>query len=204
MKPEDLTVKDLEEELDLPTKEWHGKCSLPAHAAVGLLDGAQFIYGHYLGPIATDGYWGKRLGFPNHHGWVLLEDDRVLDPTRWSFENKKPYIYIGENDGDYDEGGDFIREKMVQPCPKAQGNKVNLNISEPERVIIEKLVGMDISEVGSFQLHWLANLPYKSLDWAVGPVYDILIRHNLRAFIPIDNLRRASREGRISKDQAAY
>ena len=204
MKPEDLTIEDLEEELDLPTKEWHGKCSLLAHAAVGLLDGAQFIYGHYLGPIATDGYWGKRLGFPNHHGWVLLEDERVLDPTRWSFENKKPYIYIGENDGDYDEGGDSFRAKTLKPCPRERGNEVDLEISDIERHLIEKLVAMPISNMTIVQLHWIANLPYKQLDWAIGPIYDILIRHNLRGLIPIDNRNRAAREGRISKDQAAY
>jgi len=204
MKPEELTIEDLEKEVDLPAKKWHGNCSLLAHAAVRLVDDAHFVYGHYIGPIDEDGYWAKRAGLPNHHGWVLLEDGRILDPTRWSFENKKPYIYIAENNGDYDEGGDSFRAKMLKPCPRERGNEVDLEISDIERHLIEKLVAMPISNVTIVQLHWIANLPYEQLDWAVGPIYDILIRHNLRGLIPIDNRNRAAREGRISKDQAAY
>lgn len=32
------------------------------------------------------------------HCWILLENGKILDPTRWVFEGTKPYIYCGEND----------------------------------------------------------------------------------------------------------
>jgi len=104
LKPEDLTIEALESSVNLAAELWHGKCSELAWAAIELLGHGDYAYGHYLGYVDPKGYWGKYSPFSMRHGWALLEDGRILDPTRWSFENVEPYIYVGDAK-DYDEGG---------------------------------------------------------------------------------------------------
>jgi hypothetical protein len=33
------------------------------------------------------------------HMWMRLADGRVVDPTRWCYEGREPYIYVGYGDG---------------------------------------------------------------------------------------------------------
>ena len=106
-KPEDLTIEICEKGIKEPAHKWHKRCHEIAHRIVdaGLVEGS-VCYGHYLGPIDPDGRWSNREGLAfQRHGWILLPDGRILDPTRFSFENKDPYLYIGENADEYDEGG---------------------------------------------------------------------------------------------------
>lgn len=37
-------------------------------------------------------------GGPPRHSWVLLDDGRVLDPTRWCFEGYPARVYVGPSD----------------------------------------------------------------------------------------------------------
>jgi hypothetical protein len=196
MKPEDLTIEDLEKAIDLPSDKWHGKCTLVAHAAQKIVGGHD-VYGDYLGPIDPDGYWGHRRGFSNHHGWVLLDDDRILDPTRWSFENIEPYIYLEHNKKDYDEGSNRMRSQLMGQCPPPEGKKANLKFAPSAKMLFEKLTGTSPEELTVNQIHWVANIPYEQLDFAMHSVYQTIINSNMSAFIPIDNVRRAKREGRI-------
>jgi hypothetical protein len=100
-----LDIHKVADDIDFPVKEWPGKCYQVASALVeaGVVDG-EAVYGHWTGPInPTSPVFGDRadLGF-THHGWIVMEDGTVVDPTRWVFENAKPYIFIGkppEDDG---------------------------------------------------------------------------------------------------------
>ena len=83
------------------------------------------------------------------HGWIVTGgfEETILDPTRWSFEDKKPYLHLhncGDHDYvcadcglvpeehgvvedscldfrkqrcEYDEGGNRLREAMRGPLP---------------------------------------------------------------------------------------
>ncbi len=200
MKPEDLTIEDIENKLDLPTEHWHGKCTLIAHYAHWFIGGHE-IYGKYQGPIDEDGYWENRRALPNNHGWVLLDDGRILDPTRWSFENVEPYIYIGKNDDDYDEGGNNMRAAFRQPCPSARdGRPANMKEVVASAPLFERLTNAPFNEMTIEQALWVANTPYDELDFAVASIYETLIANKMGAFIPIDNIKRAIREGRIEQD----
>ena len=196
MKPEDLTILDLEEALGGDVDLWHGKCTSVSYAAQKLVGGHN-IYGHYLGYIDADGHWGDRRGFPNHHGWVLLDDGRVLDPTRWSFENVEPYIYIGNNEEDYDEGGGRMRSELTKPCPSSDGKKANLKCDASVIPLFEHLTDTPFDEMSEGQVFWIANLPYERLDFSVADIYETLINNEMGAFIPTDNRARARREGRL-------
>jgi len=152
VKPEDLTVEAVEKAIGIPASKWHGRCYEIACRIVTakLVDGAA-VYGHYKGLVAKTGYWASRRDqLFQRHGWIVLDEDkdgRFLDPTRWSFEDKKPYLHIHDCsdhevvcDGcglipeehgviedscdsfrrqrcEYDEGGNGLRETMMTPPP---------------------------------------------------------------------------------------
>lgn len=205
MKPEELTIEILEKACGNPVDRWQGNCAYLAHHACNLVGGHE-IYGIYNGPIDPDGYWGDTGAVRSmaRHGWVLLEDGRILDPTRWSFENAEPYIYIGDNNEEYDEGGNDFRASAygIRPCPPAEGNPITLELENFEADMIEHLTQTPIAQVTRSQTFWLANLHYGLLEsqGATGPVYNALVRNHMGAFIPVDNRRRAEREGRIQAE----
>lgn len=199
MKPEDLTIEKLEAAYGKPASEWHGKCSELAWAAIAVLGQGNYAYGHYHGPVDTDGYWTDRSF--QRHGWVLLDDGRILDPTRWSFENVEPYIYIGRNKTDYDEGGNALRSMLEQPCPSpSEGTPIQLKEVMASASLFEHLTKTPFDKMTREQVVWVANLSYQRLDFAVASIYATLIANDMRVFIPIDNYNRAVREGRIKKD----
>lgn len=199
MKPEDLTIEALEQSVGERAFMWHGRCTFIAHHACKFIGGHE-IYGSYLGHVDKDGYWGSRRTLPNNHGWVLLDDGRVLDPTRWSFENVEPYIYIGSGK-DYDEGGNQMRAAFREPCPNVKdGRPANMKEVFASAPLFEHLTGTPFDEMTREQAVWVANSPYDELDFAVASVYETLIANHMTAFIPIDNLRRAQREGRVSEE----
>jgi len=54
-------------------------------------------HGHWTGDVAYGSHFDRRAQLPFiAHGWIQLDDGRVLDPTRWVFENVAPYLYVGE------------------------------------------------------------------------------------------------------------
>lgn len=196
MKPEKLTIADLETRIGIPAEEWHGKCSQLAYAAIAVMGHGDYAYGHYLGEVDPDGYW-KDMGL-QRHGWVLLGDGRIVDATRWSFENVEPYVFVGDNDGDYDEGGNRLRGAMRNPCPSAEGVEPgNLEEVMCSSKLFERLTGTPFHEMTVRQAAWVANTPYDELGFAVAPIYETLISNDLKMYIPIDNYRRAVREGRV-------
>jgi hypothetical protein len=202
MKPEELTIEAVAEAFGGPAKNWHGKCFGVASAIVdeGLVEG-EAIYGHYLGPIAKDGFWGQRRGHPFvQHGWVLLPDGRILDPTRFSFENKDPYIYLEDNEDDYDEGGNQFRQAMhaKRPCPDAGGDKpLEWDASQEEAQAFESLTGTPFADFNFEQAFWIGNMPYDEIKGAISLVYTTFARNKLIAIIPMDNWKRAKREGLV-------
>lgn len=96
MKVDDLTIEIVEKAIGIPARKWTARCFEIACLIVRakLVDGVP-VYGHYKGPVATTGFWAERRGQSfQRHGWIVLDDDRILDPTRWSFEDKDPYLHL--------------------------------------------------------------------------------------------------------------
>jgi len=203
-KPEELTIEEVEDWLDWPTERWHGQCFGVASQIVeqGLVEGAA-VYGHYLGPIDKHGYWKSYYGSSFvRHGWILLPDGRVLDPTRFSFENVEPYLYLEHNEKDYDEGGDRFRSRMYvhMPLPEAGGDRLlDWNMSEEQKQTVEILMGDNLEGFNLHRAAWMANLPYASIGEHAGVLYDLLRENNATGWVPIDNWRRAIRDGYIEE-----
>jgi len=94
-----MSAQEVAVAIDVPLEQWSGNCFAIATKLTtsGLVpSGSRAVYGHWLGPIAPASSFAARahLGLTGH-GWILTEDDQVIDPTRWVFEAVPAYIYIG-------------------------------------------------------------------------------------------------------------
>lgn len=195
-----------------PAQTWAGNCFAIASACVkfGLIKGVA-VYGHWTGPVSSNSYFADRAGFPFvRHGWVVVSPNLIFDPTRWSLTGEKPYLYLGPNNGEYDEGGNKILLMHQVPPPKFDRNSPKV-YSFTQEILdgepwshVEKLLGpeypIDLGEsrnpgdLTADQVRWIANLAYDTLQPYARKIYSAISSCGLRAFIPIDNFRRAERE----------
>jgi len=79
---------------------WPGQCLAVVLSVLrnGLADGRQ-SNGTWCGPVAQrhrDRYDPAEVALRRvRHTWITLTDGRVLDPTRWVFDDSAPYVYVG-------------------------------------------------------------------------------------------------------------
>lgn len=214
------TLDECEKSIGVPTKNWVGNCHAIARAIVeaGLVqnfDGAA-VYGYWGGPVHPDSHSADRAHQPFiRHGWILLEGGRILDPTRWCFDAKEPYLFIGDNSGEYDEGGDKYREETLEAPPPWDKEDSQYTITKSILATdpwkhVEWLLDCTDSYVDDeaptgqlcgAQLFWLANCPYSMLEPHAAQIYKALERIGMKAFIPLDNRTRAQREAQVAKDK---
>jgi len=102
---EKLTVADVENAIGVPVKDWSGQCYAVACAILRakLLKGRP-AYGHWIGDVHPKSPFYERTRVPfQRHGWIVVEErgphaerpGLIVDPTRWVFEAKEPYIFVG-------------------------------------------------------------------------------------------------------------
>jgi hypothetical protein len=173
---------------------WHGRCHEIAIALLALLpDGFRETYGHYHGPINPLGYWGDRAGLPViQHGWVVTPDGRVLDPTRWSFEAKKVYIYLGQAGSEYDEGGMAHRAMTMHPYPRDDegNNDVHFDVSIECLTHMTEIAGTAmLDRQTARQAAWFANAPIQVLEPFAYEIFQAIVDAGHKAFIPVDSYR---------------
>ncbi len=192
-----------------PLDMWPGHCHDVASAMVeqGVV-GGHAVYGHYVGPISAKSRWKRyrKLGFVRH-GWIHTADS-VIDPTRYVFENRAPYIFKDKLDRtgrhpEYDEGGNKLRRAMLQQCPSTNTNAARSSIEFSDnftRDFVRDLVrtsngdySIDVHPMTDEQVFWLANLPLDMLGDFAPDVYAAVADAGCVAYIPIDNRRNVER-----------
>jgi hypothetical protein len=180
--------------IDLPLGRWPAQCAPIATACLahGFVRG-RYVFGHWVGPIAPGSYFAGRPGFVQH-AFVDLGDGTVYDPTRWVFEGRAPYVYVGPNDY-YDEGGNVERLRTLQPSPAFDGSRPSglddhLAGGLRSYVLDGMLRQPPEAWVTIRQAHWLATLPVPLLgaETARG-LFAALVAAELGALIPADNRR---------------
>ena len=179
-----LDARKIAKVIGIPLNKWHGKCDEVSHAITktGIVRGKN-RYGHYLGPVVET---HKMHGYPAvRHGWIELPDGTIVDPTRFQFEGKTPYIYVGKNDY-YDVGGNIFRESYRGPPPERE--KEEEGYTFPKVSEVENLLGKSDTYTEK-QLFYLANLNPARFAENAKAVYSALDKIGFRAFIPIDNWR---------------
>lgn len=202
------TVAEAERRTGWKVENWAGNCYAVAcqFVKVGLVRGTA-VYGHWLGPVAPKSYFGK-LGRNTpfvQHGWVLCEDGTILDPTRWGFDGKEPYIHVGLPSKEYDEGGNGLRQALKRPVPDFDPDAKKVEMTKhvlpgPAWSFIEKLLEIDYTNEGQEpgfitveQLFWLANLPVQDLGPHAPALYAAFEKVGYEAAVPYDNRQMAKR-----------
>lgn len=206
------TIKQIERAIHLKAEDWPGRCYEVAHLVVtSELVKGHAVYGFYSGPVARSSmFYESAMGAGVvRHGWILLDEDTILDPTRWVFENDEPYVFVTDrHEGhwdEYDEGMNTFKAMLRNPAPsptdKIPGDvrtkpPMHLPVS---RLCDELLTGLFVNgrrkdgRLTNMQLFWLANMPYDLLGEFAPEVYLGLKMLGLSVYIPIDNVKRAQR-----------
>lgn len=198
------TIKEVEKKIG-STKNWSGNCYSVSCAVVkaGLVEGTA-VYGHFLGKVSDkQSHFHPQMPF-QRHGWVVLEDGRIMDLTRWVFEAVDPYVHVCPGDSnEYDEGGNSLRGAMRGPPPQWDSDEKQFKVTKGVMatapwVHVEKLLRIDISvqEPGTLsedQLHWLANAPFHLLQPNAEAIYEGIKKLGEEARIPYDNRKMAKR-----------
>lgn len=222
--PAELTVSRIAQCLKWPAYAWETHCyEVACEIVKAKLVVGRAVYGHYTGPVTKSIHWNPQRPF-QRHGWIVVPIDSltaidapdgvtsaVLDPTRWSFEHVRPYLWCGLPGEQYDEGGNgWVRaclrppparpeknEKTFALCLTKKAGTVVASLLE-ERVVInvDPRVGKRVMtlELSLEQLCWIANLPYEYLGPHNQQVYKALHDMGKKALIPIDNWTRATLE----------
>lgn len=162
------------------------------------------VYGLWKGPVHPQSYFhGKGVVGFIRHGWVQLDDGRVLDPTRWVFEAAAPYVYVGANDH-YDEGANQLREMTMRPAPAwdAEETQLKFTCSSEAWTRVEKLLNLEalyaddnyrVGDIDRAQAFWLANLPPDHLQPYTWEIYQWLKENDLQIAVPMDNWKMVER-----------
>lgn len=208
------TLKRCEKALGEPAHQWAKRCFEIASRIVAANlcpDGSVAVYGHWIGPVAEGSSFASKaamLGFAQH-GWVLLPDGRVIDPTRWAFEDVEPYLYIGKADH-YDEGGNKFRMASLPSRPPAfdeceEQYELDQHVLPDGKAwtFVEKLldlddpfslpVGWEPGTICESQLHWLAHRDPRTLGGHAKAIYAAINAIGEGARIPIDNKKMVER-----------
>jgi hypothetical protein len=199
----------------IPLDRWEGNCFAVASKLAPHFGGTA-VYGHWLGEISPDAkFWASKRGTGfAQHGWIVLPDKHgkysldgeIVDPTRWSFEAKKPYLWKGKNDGAYDEGGNGFRMAMrgSRP-PDVDDGREPVTIELGCEELYEKVRHIcrmgpltEFSDEYPFLYHadvaWLANTSPEKIGWfVVAEVYEAIAKAGCRGYIPIDNWKMVDR-----------
>jgi len=180
-------IEDIEYTINLKADEWPGRCHEIACAVLEhcLIPGID-RYGLYHGYINPNSIFGNRSF--TAHGWIELEDDSILDPTRWVFECEEPYVYHGTyDDGEYDIGGNDLKTSIRNPFPQDQRDAECYNVPDMISMGLEHVIGNNPTSVNRDQLFWLANCHPDVLGYIAKPLYNWIDESNMKCYIPIDN-----------------
>jgi len=190
---------------NLDLNRWKGNCYCIASKIVNedvLMTDCRAVYGHYLGPVSSKSIFKSRRNMPFiNHGWIVLSNGDIIDPTRWVFEAKEPYIAFMDSMDDvaideYDEGGNEWREANMSPAPLYRKDDRQFPFTMKDfdkldgRTYVLSLLGdkrENIKEICLDQIFWLANLSLDILGIHVREIYAYIVGMDQVSFIPIDN-----------------
>lgn len=96
---EALNLSGLERAIGLRSWEWPGRCFEISRALVQKMGvEGRAAYGFWTGPVTPSMFFDGSAARVRH-GWVVIPDGRIIDPTRFVFEHAEPYIYVGPKIG---------------------------------------------------------------------------------------------------------
>lgn len=189
------SLQDVLEAIGLPLETWAGNCHGIAIAVLesGILKErwphARVMRGHFLGDVDATSFFGQRGRSVQQHSWIRLDEHIALDPTRFAFDAREPYIFVG-SDENYDVAGQHLRQlcRPARPCPAADADepRTHLRLGNEATAHVVGLTCLDELALTKNQLFWLANLPLAALEPHAREIHDALVTAKAKPFIPVD------------------
>jgi hypothetical protein len=187
-----MDIQIIEQAIGLKTEDWKGECYFVSCLILNanLIKG-RAVHGSYFGTIAKASmFYSKNLNMARH-GWIETPDGKIIDPTRWVFEDVEPYIYETTiNDPDYDKASSKLRKALMQPQPEYNPDVKQLAIPDGKsgsaiRSVL--CIPLNRKTISVDEAFWMANLTLDSLNFQAEHVYNALIEWGFKAFIPADH-----------------
>jgi len=184
------SIAVIEKAIGIKADRWVSRC----HEIAGCIlrknlvpSKSRLCYGNWMGAFEEGSPFHGRAF--THHGWIELPDGRVYDPTRWVFEQVKPYIYVGANDH-YDDCAEELRAALhPSGMPEPQGKTVEFPVCSV-RTLRRFLPVVRKNHVHLNQIFWLANQPLAHFRGHERAVFKALVRATLGTLIPFDQRRK--------------
>ena len=171
-----LTPDEFREATGHPLEDFRHNCHAASHAIVqaGIFPTAR---------VAR----GSTIGVPGQHSWVVLHDDPysreafILDPTRWSYRDRKPTVETLRNLLEHRPHG---AGHFTQGRPPIRGNGATIGLAvrvrEDARLFLDTIGPLDAQGWAR-----LANLPVEG--WPSREIISAMLdTPALRALVPID------------------
>jgi hypothetical protein len=138
-------------------------------------DFAQAVHGAY------QGYNIQRPLLNTHpHSWVNFLGT-VIDPLRWVFEGKEPYIFEGESIGEdyvYDEDFSARLFPFTAPARNEVPTSHKFQWSSATQAFLNEVVFADARDVSALtlsEIHFIAHLPFQYLLPHMPEIYQAII-----------------------------
>jgi len=180
-------INDLDPKTHPVKKTWPDNCYAVATALVELLPkNARTAYGFWYG---TDKRNPERP--LSRHGWAKF-NGKILDPTRWVFEKKEPYLFVCKEDKckEYDEGMTEFKEAFERPAPERDKTQriMSFKWTTNEAAFLTNLFGerRDWGKMSMGEYFWLANKQPKRILPIISSFYKQLKKQNSIGIVPID------------------
>ncbi len=181
------TIEEIEDAINISVYDWEGRCHEIASLIIesGLIEG-KARYGMFNGEINPNSIFKTRS--IARHGWIELEDESIVDPTRWVFECVDPYLYHGDDD-EYDIGANDLKEVIHGTKSFPEFNSQDKVYKVPTNIAIELelIIGPSHKMLCKNQVFWLANCHPETLNYSANQMYNWIEEIGLKSFIPIDN-----------------
>jgi len=206
-KLENLDMATVARRIDIPLADWPGRCYEIACKLVKLFgwqERAAPVYGLFHGAISPKCTLFSGM---SRHGWLVLKDGRIVDPTRWVFEAREPALTVfvpGSQEyeealSDYDEGGERLAQLTAMPAfnpnlpplviPPEVGEVVQRVVAEATRTFTAPPAVLSHD-----QLSWLARTPFNRLGAETAKaLFEWFESRGLSALIPVDTMHRLVR-----------
>lgn len=188
----EIPTEKAEKAIGIPAADWGGRCHEIADAILKtkleFVKGGTLHYGNWLGPIHSESIFAGRPIC--HHGWIQkMEGTKtlIIDPTRWAFEGRKPYIFMGPQDF-YDDGGQEAQAHRVGKAPEPEGGKKFAPPLDIHAVNLLKKEGLSPQKkLAENQICHLANLPPKFFPMEeIRAIHQWLTAIGRAGLIPLD------------------
>ena len=145
-------------------------------------------YGAYDGRVAvTSMFYGRPF---IRHGWLEMPDGTIIDPTRWVFEDCKPYIYHGPNDEEYDnesqEFATMLYQQREVPSPDESSADIKIKFTEDVAKHVASLLQIpEVNLLNVAQVHYLGVTPVNLLQPYAKEIVLAMIDAGQGAWVPM-------------------